>query len=63
MKLKEVRNKMRDLRDKSDQEYYKKVFKYSILDALKALIKFNKNDFKHEMGIAKDACEMIKLAK
>lgn len=55
--------KMRDLRDKSNNEYYKKVLKYSILDALKALIKFDKDDFKHEMGIVKDACEMIKLAR
>lgn len=54
---------MRDLRDKSDKEYYKKVFKYSVLDALKALIKFDKNDFKHEMEIACDAWQVIKLAK
>lgn len=54
---------MRDLQDKKDIEYYEKVLQYSLLDALKALMKGDKDDLKHEMGIVVDAWEMIKLAK
>lgn len=54
---------MRDLQDKKDDEYYKKVLKYSLLDALKALLKGDKNDLKHEMAIVVDAWEMLRLVK
>lgn len=54
---------MRDLRDKKDVEYYKKVLQYSLLDALKALAKGDREDLEHEMGIVLDAWEMIRLAK
>lgn len=54
---------MRDLQGKKDAEYYEKVLQYSLLDAWKALIKGDKEDLKHEMGIVVDAWEMIKLAK
>ena len=36
---------------KKDVEYYEKVLQYSLLDALKALMKGNKDDFKYEMDI------------
>lgn len=54
---------MRDLQGKKDVEYYEKVLQYSLLDALKALMKGDKDDFKHEMDIVVDAWEMIKLAR
>lgn len=54
---------MRDLQGKKDVEYYEKVLQYSLLDALKALAKGDKEDLKHEMEIVLDAWEMIRLAK